>query len=186
MQIDPCKAVSKRVAKSDCDINTINNLCYGVCYSYGNVYGEDVKRACEQKCRAMISRKKQELGTNDCYKRQPSPPPQWFQVPDYFPELLSRTGDAKVAKAMCIQQCKGGRLEGECIAKCTLNADAVIAGPTKGPDQGSTKGSRKESYSTTQPPATPGCQKSSSCTMWITIAIFLAVAMIAHLLFIRQ
>jgi hypothetical protein len=125
-QINPCKAVMEKVATSDCDINEINNLCYGVCNSFGRVYGADVRKKCDDKCADMISRKKKDLGTNDCYKRQPLPPPTWFQVPDNYPELLNMTQNPKKAYEECCSMCEGCSLPNECREKCRLNAGAVV------------------------------------------------------------
>ena len=126
-EINPCKAVLKNVGNSGYDINNINNLCYGVCNSYGQVYGSGVGKKCRDMCADMISRKKQELGTTDCYKRQPTPPLSWYQVPDYYPRLLKKIGDKQQAYEVCCNMCEGCQFPNECREKCKLNADAVDA-----------------------------------------------------------
>lgn len=72
-QINPCKAVTHKVKDSNCDINTMNDLCYGISRAYGNVYGSDLEKELDQKCADLINEKKCLLGRNSCNLRRPVP-----------------------------------------------------------------------------------------------------------------
>jgi hypothetical protein len=132
-KINPCKAVTQEISSSGCDINNINNLCYGICDSFGRVYGSEVEGQCRDRCANMISRKKKDLGTTDCNKRQPLPPPSWFQVPDYYPELLKETQRPDKAYKMCQAMCKNSSYPNDCLDKCRINSDAVENYPNPNP-----------------------------------------------------
>ena len=49
-KINPCKAVIEKVEDSNCDINTMNDLCYGVARAYGGAYGPDLQKKLEAQC----------------------------------------------------------------------------------------------------------------------------------------
>jgi hypothetical protein len=125
-EINPCQSVAKSVSTANCDINTINNDCYGICASYGNVYGPKVQEKCETQCRDMISRKKKDMGKNDCDLRRPSPPPGWNQIPDFYARLLASCGNQKKAYVQCCTMCNSSRYPNECKEKCQLDANAVV------------------------------------------------------------
>jgi hypothetical protein len=120
-EINPIKSVS-----SNCDINTINNDCYGICYSFGDVYGSDMKKKCESQCRDILTIKKHSMGRTECNLRRPTPPVMWNQIPAYYPRLLYSTGDPEKAYTMCCSMCGKSRLPNSCKEKCRLDADSIV------------------------------------------------------------
>ena len=125
-EINPCQSIAKRFSAANCDINTVNNDCYGICASYGTVYGQQVQKKCEAQCRDMLSRKKKDMGKSDCDLRRPSPPPIWNQVPDFYAGLLANCGDKKKAYEQCCQMCDSSKYPKSCREKCQLDASAVV------------------------------------------------------------
>ena len=124
-QINPCKAVMNKLSTSGCDINKMNELCYGICKSYGDTY-EGVSDDCRDQCAAMISDKKKQYGFTDCTKRQPTPPPGWFQIPSLFPSLLRKFNDPQQAYTACCQMAMDTPYPKSTREKCKLDADALI------------------------------------------------------------
>jgi len=125
-EINPCQSVAKRVLTANYDINTVNDDCYGICASYGNVYGHQVQKKCEAKCRDMLSRQKQNMGKSDCDLRRPPPPPIWNQVPDFYARLLADCGNKQKAYKQCWNMCNSSRYPKSCKRKCQLDANAVV------------------------------------------------------------
>ena len=126
-EINPCQSVAKSVSTANCDINTINDNCYSICTSYGKVYGLDVQKKCEAQCRDMLSRKKKDIGKNNCDLLRPSPPPGWNQIPDFYARLLAECGDKKKAYKQCCTMCNNSRYYNSCKNKCKLDANAVVS-----------------------------------------------------------
>lgn len=125
-QINPCKAVMQEVNDSNCDINTMNDLCYGISNAYGNVYGHVLKSELNQQCADLITKKKCVLGRNTCNLRRPVPPPSFNQVPHYFPGLLKECNDVGKAYEQCCMKCTGEKYENGCRENCKLEAEAVV------------------------------------------------------------
>ena len=125
-QINPCKAVMKKVKESNCDINTMNDLCYGISNAYGNVYGSKVKSELDKKCTELITKKKCVLGKNTCNLRRPVPPPFFNQIPHYFPRLLKDTNDVDISYKKCWEMCTKDMNVNKCRENCKLEAYAVM------------------------------------------------------------
>jgi hypothetical protein len=125
IEINPCKAVIKKLSQRGCDINTINNDCYNIANSYGRVFGEHVKEKCNQKCAELINEKKKEMGKNSCSLRRPSPPQIWNQVPSYFPEIFKDSGDVKSSLEQCKDMCRNSRYPNSCLERCQMDSDAI-------------------------------------------------------------
>ena len=124
-RLNPCKSVTQEVSSSGDDINNINDLCYGICTSYGRVYGSNVEQECRDSCADMVSRKKHDLGRNNCNQRRPLPSLSWLQVPDYYPELLKETQNHEKAYQICCNRCSQSFYPNDCKDKCRINAQAV-------------------------------------------------------------
>jgi hypothetical protein len=126
LQINPCKAVMQKVKDANCDINTINELCYGISNAYGVVYGPEIKSELDKQCADLITKKKCVLGKNTCGLRRPVPPPFFNQVPHFFPALLKQTNNVEKAYNQCCMKCTGDIYENECLDNCKLEAEAVV------------------------------------------------------------
>jgi hypothetical protein len=125
-QINPCKAVMQKVKDSNCDINTMNDLCYGISKAYGNVYGSGLEKELDKKCADLITKKKCVLGRNSCNLRRPVPPPYFNQVSHFFPSLLKQYNDKHKAYDQCCIQCKNNRYPNSCEENCRLDAGSVV------------------------------------------------------------
>ena len=125
-QINPCKAVMQKVKDANCDINTMNDLCYGISNAYGNVYGPEIKSKLDQQCADLITKKKCVLGKNTCNLRRPVPPPSFNQIPHYFPGLLKECNDVGKAYKQCCMKCTGEQYDNGCRENCKLEAEAVV------------------------------------------------------------
>ena len=125
-EINPCKAVMKKLASSNCDINTMNNLCYEISRAYGNVYGPKVEKELNKRCVEMITDKKKEMGYTPCYMKRPSPPPGFNQVPHFFPSLLYETKDPTKAYKKCCEMADKSIYPNTSREYCRLDADAVV------------------------------------------------------------
>lgn len=146
-EINPCQSVANRISRSNCDINTVTDDCYGICTSYGNVYGYQVQKKCEEQCRDMISRKKKDMGKSDCDLRRPSPPPIWNQVPDLYARLLAEYGNKQKAYEQCCNMCDSSRYSKSCKRKCQLDANAVvISEPYKNENKNKPPQDKKTNY----------------------------------------
>jgi hypothetical protein len=128
-KVNPCKAVGEKLRNANCDINTINGLCYEIASAYGDVYGSELKKKLDNQCREMISEKKCSLGYSDCYLKRPSPPPIWNQIPHYFPSLFKEREDVNKAYKQCCNMCSSSKYSNECKEKCKLDADAIVKTP---------------------------------------------------------
>lgn len=119
-EINPCNAVlSKTEASGNCNINELNNLCYGICDAFNRPSG------CRDKCALMIDEKKKQLGRNNCNLQRPKPPVDWKQVPHYFPRLLKQTDNIRKSQLMCHELCKNNRYPNSCIDMCNLDSMSV-------------------------------------------------------------
>lgn len=126
MKISPCNAVMKRVKNTNCDINTMNDLCYGISSAYGDIHGSELKKELDRQCAELISEKKCVLGKTDCYMKRPVPPPIFNQVPHFFPKLLKESGNPQKAYNMCCSMCDNTKYPNSCKDKCNLDSDAVV------------------------------------------------------------
>lgn len=125
-KIDPCKAIGEKLRDADCDINTMNSLCYGIAKAYGDAYGPELEYKLKKQCQALISDKKCTLGYDNCYMRRPTPPPIWNQVPHYFPVLFKDCEDVDTAYKKCVSMCGNSNNNIECMENCKLEADSVV------------------------------------------------------------
>ena len=103
-KLDLHSALEKRFSRKNCDINELNDTCYDICHSYGDVY-PNLSRDCKNKCLAIISEKKREFGCNNCSKKRPVEPPHWNQIPNLFPMLLKETNNSSEALEKCYSIC---------------------------------------------------------------------------------
>jgi len=119
-EINPCNAVlAKTTSENNCDINEINNLCYGICDAFNQPAG------CNDKCSSMIKEKKKQLGRDSCNLQRPKPPVEWNQIPHYFPRLLKQTNNIQQAQSMCHDLCRDSRYPNSCIEMCNLDSMSV-------------------------------------------------------------
>ena len=128
-KVNPCKAVRTKLRNANCDINTINGLCYEISSAYGDVYGPELKKKLDNQCREIVSEKKCSLGYSDCYLKRPSPPPIWNQVPHYFPALFKKSQDVGKSFRQCCSMCSNSKYSDECIDKCSLDSYAIDRTP---------------------------------------------------------
>jgi hypothetical protein len=125
-EINPCRAVRKKVDISGCDINNMNELCYGISRAYGDVYGPEVRKKLDMQCAELISEKKCSNGDDLCYMKRPSPPVGFNQVPHYFPALLKESNNPKKAYEICCTKCVNSKYPNSCEENCRTDADAVV------------------------------------------------------------
>lgn len=118
-QINPCKSVQKELENKKLDINTIKDICYGVCNAYDNPEG------CAQQCKDLLSIKKREMGRDDSNYRLPQPP-SWNQIPRNFPNLLLKTEDPEIAYKQCCIMAKQSKYPNSARDACKLDYNAVI------------------------------------------------------------
>ena len=118
-QINPCQAINKKFGKNGTDINTMNNMCFGICQAYGNPEG------CSEQCSAMLSTKKVSMGKSDCTLRI-SRPPIWNQIPRNFPSLLQKTGNVEQAYKQCCIIASKDKYPNTTKEMCKLDASAII------------------------------------------------------------
>ena len=124
-KINPCKSVMKKVKNVNCDINTMNDLCYGISNAYGDVYGPELKDELDKQCADMISKKKCVLGRNDCNLQRPVKPPIFNRVPHFYPQLLKDGNDHQQSYQKCVSLCDNTKFPNSCRDNCKLDADAV-------------------------------------------------------------
>lgn len=130
-EINPCKSVRRSVQGSDCDINNMSDLCYGIARGYGKAYGRKIQTDLEGKCGELISEKKHTNGYSDCYMKRPSPPPDFYQTYRSFPHIfkyLNEKGDnntVEIAYKKCCDMCRGSRFPNTCVNNCGLDAGAI-------------------------------------------------------------
>ena len=124
-EINPCKAVREKVQSANCDINTMNDLCYGVARAYGKVYGPKLKKKLEDQCVELITEKKCTNGHDSCYMRRPTPPPEFNQMDHYFPYLFKKSKNVSDAFNKCSTMCQNTRFPNTCIDNCKIDASAI-------------------------------------------------------------
>jgi len=130
-KINPCKAVMQKIKNANCDINTMNDLCYGISSAYGDVYGSELKDKLDQQCAELISEQKCVLGKNDCYLKRPVPPPRFNQIPHFFPKLFKESkpgSNPQQSYETCCSMCDNSRYPNSCRENCRLDADAITTG----------------------------------------------------------
>jgi len=128
-EINPCKAVRQKLHDSDCDINTMNDLCYGISRAYRDVYGDDVGKSLDKSCADLISEKKCSNQQTDCYMKRPSPPLIFNNIPHFFPKLLKESNKPRKSYEKCCSMCDNSRYPNTCKENCRTDADAVVMKP---------------------------------------------------------
>ena len=124
--INPCKAVMQKVKDSNCDINTMNDLCYEISNAYGNVYGLELKSNLDKRCKNLINEQKCIMGKKPIDNpRRPTPPPIFNQVPHFFPALFNQTNNPQKSYEQCSRMCEKSKYPNSCNINCKLDYDAL-------------------------------------------------------------
>jgi hypothetical protein len=187
-KINPAKATVEYCAKTgQCNLQEINDVCYGVCGAYsrdvGNVYNisEDLASSCAD---LLEVRKKEIYGEGgSCNHQGPLRPVLWNQCPRFVPMLLRKGLEPQqalqVGKQMC-QEIRG--LENECMDNCDLDYSAIEDyKPATKPAVKQRKVRFSEGKLEENPGEKPAEKKSSMIPMLVFMGIFVLAIILCYL-----
>jgi hypothetical protein len=132
MNLNPCKSCIQKFqndCNGDCNVTDINNCCYETLSAF---YGDSAKTKIEaENCKnCVLNVLKQEGpfpgGYTFCDKNI-SPPPIFYQVPHYIPQLLKDGYTPEEAKIKCMMLCDSGatKYPNECKEYCMTDFNAI-------------------------------------------------------------
>lgn len=128
-RINPCRACEKKLGKTYCNVNTMNDCCYGTLAAFSGVTSSNaiVNDASAENCKKCVQKVMDNMGVfgrSQCDLKL-SAPPLWIQSPHYLPSLLNGGMEPKKARDECMKMCETTKYAGECQENCQTDYDAI-------------------------------------------------------------
>lgn len=128
-KINPCKACEKKLSGGRCNVNTMNDCCYGTLAAFsGAISSTSINNSeAADNCKACVQKVMDGMGVfgrSECDLKLSSPP-LWLQSPHYVPSLLNDGMDPENALKECVKLCNDTKYPNECKLNCQTDYDAV-------------------------------------------------------------
>jgi hypothetical protein len=131
--INPCEACWKKFKNGNCNINDLNNCIVDTATAFshfpsnntmsGNLSGQNWRECIREKMKTLP---KQAGGQRDFCNFQLNVAPTFVQIPHFFPQFLTETGNKEKAFKLALEECKDCRYPNECKNTAQTDYDAVI------------------------------------------------------------
>ena len=132
-EINPCEACWKKFQDGNCNINDLNNCIVDTTTAFanfpsnntmsGNLAGQNWHDCIKEKMKTLP---KQAGGKRDFCNFQLNVAPAFIQVPHFFPQFLSETGNKEKALQLALEECKDSKYPNECIITAHTDYNAII------------------------------------------------------------
>jgi hypothetical protein len=128
-KINPCKACEKKLQRTRCNVNTMNDCCYATLAAFSGATSSNAINNDESanNCKECVQKVMNGMGV---FGRTPcdlklSAPPLWQQSPHYLPSLLNDGKTPDEARNMCMFMCKETQYPNMCMENCQTDYDAL-------------------------------------------------------------
>lgn len=128
-KINPCRACEKKLSGSKCNVNTMNDCCYGTLAAFSGATSSNAINNDEaaNNCKACVQKVMNGMGV---FGRTPcdlklSAPPIWLQSPHYVPTLLNEGKTPDEARCECMRLCRETKYPQDCQLNCQTDYDAI-------------------------------------------------------------